>query len=350
MSFCIAPFVNVHVTPSGISKPCCLFKGMNIRQNPIDAFNSPEWNLLRQRMLQNEEIRECDSCNNIDTSVGFFKDLFSSYRDWFNDRYKYTGKSLIKSVELSRSNRCNFKCIICGWDSSSRWYEDEKNLFRLGEQIASDARPMPKNITEKILTVNVDDIDFSKVDNLVLHGGEPLLDEKIYDILDLLPQKSRLFISTNCSISPKRIPFKKFKNIDVSISIDGINEIGRDVRLGFNTKHFMKILKEWLKYDNCNIRGHYVYHNMNAYSLEETKNFFMIDKRLKWMYDVLKYPKYLSPRILPNEIELPIEIRKRKYDENECKNFIRFVDYMKTKQNFHKNTLKIYDILKKTLS
>jgi len=346
MTFCIAPFVNVCIDPSGVSKPCCLYKGFNEIQDPIEAFNSKEWNSLRERMLLNETIDECGTCNNPSTSVGFFKDNFTSYRDWFNHRYKFDGISSIKSIELSRSNKCNFKCIICGWDRSSRWYEDEKNLLRLGTPIASDARIMPKSISEKIISVNVDDIDFSKVDNLVLHGGEPLLDEKIYEIFEQLPDGSHMMLSTNCSISPARIPFHKFDKIDVSISIDGINEIGTDVRLGFNTKHFTKILNEWMKYDNCEIRGHYVYHNMNAFSMQETQDFFMIRKDFKWMFDILKYPKYLSPRILPDYIKLPIEIRKRKYDEAECKNFIKFVDYMKTKQDFHFETLKIYDILK----
>ena len=77
-----------------------------------------------------------------------------------------------------------------------------------------------------------------------------------------------------------------------------------------------------------------------------SKDFFMIRDDFKWMFDILKYPKYLSPRILPDYIELPIKIRKREYDEEECKNFIRFIDYMKTRQKFHNETLKIYDLLK----
>ena len=30
-------------------------------------------------------------------------------------------------------------------------------------------------------------IDFTKVDNLILQGGEPLLDDKCYEIFDLMP-------------------------------------------------------------------------------------------------------------------------------------------------------------------
>lgn len=352
--FCIAPFTNVSITPTGISKPCCLYRGLNEIRDPIDAFYSEEWSSLRNRMLRNEFIKECDSCNHTDTTVGFYKNKHLSYRDWFNNRYEYDGTYKIKSVELSRSNKCNFKCIICGWDRSSRWYQDEKLLNsivpRLDVPIASGARVMPETVTEKVIDANIDKIDFTKVDNLALQGGEPLLDEKIYEVLDTMPSGSHLFISTNCSISPSKIPFHKFETIDVNISIDGINEIGRDVRLGFNTKHFMKILKEWMSHDNCIIHGHYVYHNMNAFSMTETKNFFMIREDFNWIYDVCKYPRYLSPRILPDEIELPIKIRNRKYDETECKNFIKFIDFMKTKQNFHENTLRIYDILKKNLS
>ena len=348
--FCIAPFVNISLTPTGVSKPCCLYRGLNTTQDPISAFNSQEWKDLREKMLRNEFIKECDSCNHIDTTVGFYKTEYSSYREWFNDRYEYDGTSQIKSIELSRSNKCNFKCIICGWDRSSRWYQDEQELNkivpRLDVPIASGARVMPEVITEKIISIGIDQIDFTKVDNLALQGGEPLLDEKSYEIFDQMPEGSHLFISTNCSISPSRIPFDKFDKIDVNISIDGINEIGRDVRLGFNTKHFLKILHEWMSHDNCIIHGHYVYHNMNAFSMQETKDFFMIRDDFNWIYDVCKYPKYLSPKILPEHIELPINIRNRKYDKNECDNFIKFVDYMKTKQQFHKDTLKIYDTLK----
>ena len=352
-TFCVAPFVNVAITPTGVSKPCCLYRGLKQKKNPIDAFNSDEWNELRNRMLRNEFINECDSCNHTDTT-GFFQENYSSYREWFNDRYEYDGTSQIKSIELSRSNKCNFKCIICGWDRSSRWYEDEQALSkivpRLDVPIASGARIMPEVVTEKIISSPIDQIDFTKVDNLILQGGEPLLDDKCYEIFDLMPDQSHVFISTNCSISPSKIPFHKFESVDVNISIDGINEIGRDVRLGFNTKHFMKILKEWMSYDNCIIHGHYVYHNMNAFSLQETKDFFMIRDDFHWIDDVLKYPRYLSPRILPDYIDLPIEIRKRKYDEDECKNFIKFIDYMKTKQNFDKKTLRIYDILNENIT
>ena len=74
MTFCIAPFVNVHINPVGIVKPCCLFKGSNIIRSPNSAFYSKDWNDIRKRMLTDENLPECESCDNDKTSVGFFED------------------------------------------------------------------------------------------------------------------------------------------------------------------------------------------------------------------------------------------------------------------------------------
>ena len=364
MTFCIAPFVNVHVTPVGISKPCCLYKGLDTVASPLDAFYSKEWDELRKRMLSDEILPECDSCNNGEHSVGFFRGLetvhskqsikHQTYRDWFNEKYKFDGTWEIKSLDVSRSNKCNFKCIICGWDRSSRWYQDEqalsKILPRLDVPIASNARIMPVSVTEKEVSIDIDEVDFSKVDSITIYGGEPLVDDKITEILHKMKPGGFILLSTNCSVSPYKLPLQKFKRVIINISIDGLNGVGEDVRLGLNTKHFIKTLKKWndiaLNHDDFSFIGHYVYHNLNAYSYQETKDVLSELVKMNWMFDILKYPRYLSPRILPEYIHIPETIRKRKYDENECINFIKFVDYMKTKQTFHPETLKIYDLLK----
>ena len=354
MTFCIAPFVNVHVNPVGIVKPCCLFKGSDIIRTPNEAFYSKDWDEIRSRMLSDEILPECESCDNDKTAIGFFEDDFPTYRDWFNHRYKFDGAFEIKSVDLSRSNKCNFKCIICGWDRSSLWYETEKEVSkivpRLDVPIASDARVMPDIVGEKEISVDVDEIDFTQVDNIALLGGEPLIDKKIYKILDDVKINSHLFISTNCSVSPLKIPIDKFKSVVINISIDGLNNVGEDVRYGLNTKRFMKNLNEWItlskNHEDFKIRYHYVLHNLNAYNSKETEQILLSTGHGKFSLDVLKYPRYLSPRILPEEINIPVKVRNRKFNKKECINFIKFIDYMKTKQDFHTETLKIYDILK----
>ena len=65
-------------------------------------------------------------------------------------------------------------------------------------------------------------------------------------ILDDVKINSHLFISTNCSVSPSKIPIDKFKSVVINISIDGLNNVGEDVRYGLNTKRFMKNLNEWI--------------------------------------------------------------------------------------------------------
>ena len=128
--------------------------------------------------MNGEYIDSCKKCYR-DEDLGK-----SSYRQHFNNRYDLKLPAKIRELELALSNKCNFKCIICGWDRSSRWYQDEKLLNsivpRLDVPIASGARVMPETVTEKIIDADIDKIDFTKVDNLALQGGEPLLDEKIY--------------------------------------------------------------------------------------------------------------------------------------------------------------------------
>ena len=118
--FCIAPFTNVSITPTGVSKPCCLYRGLNDIRDPIDAFYSEEWSSLRNRMLRNEFIKECDSCNHTDTTVGFYKNEYPSYRDWFNNRYEYDGTYDIKFDDGERKRGVKTSEIKGGKD-----YEDE---------------------------------------------------------------------------------------------------------------------------------------------------------------------------------------------------------------------------------
>ena len=80
--------------------------------NIKEAFDSKENKIIRQRMLSGEKLEECAKCDIDEMHEGKSR---LSYRDEFNSLYKqYIDKPSFRTLEISVSNKCNFKCVDCG--------------------------------------------------------------------------------------------------------------------------------------------------------------------------------------------------------------------------------------------
>ena len=203
-----------------------------------------------------------------------------TYRDWFNEKYKFDGTWENKSLDVSRSNKCNFKSIICGWDRSSRWYQDEQVLNkivpRLDVPIASGARVMPEVVTEKIISIKqylkVQDInsiyDLLYIDNIDIkdiHQIRPFIKISYNDGVKIIDYQYNPFTneSNRSSIPTKAQPYTKIYNVN-DITYDQLSYIPN-----FTPIDVVAVLKQQKK---VNIKGTFQLKNSPGISYYGYKN------------------------------------------------------------------------------
>ena len=245
---------------------------------------------------------------------------------------------------MAMSNKCNFKCVTCGIDNSSAWYDEEKLLkslisrpefpFEHDEPILDSSKPLED--------VNIDDIRVIR-----MLGGEPFLDKKFLSFLKKLKlEEVKIFFVTNCSIFPKQWleTLSKAKELVVMFSIDGVNEVGEFVRFGYKQSVFDRNLKKWLNFletKKTTIYYHFVCHIMNVLNYDATIKYLKQFDGKIWL-SMLHTPEYLNLKYLPDNIKDIIESKVKSdsilkhlksgfYDKKHCDDFLKYIFFLENR-------------------
>jgi hypothetical protein len=197
---------NVNQQGDLVVRPCCLYPPEQIVHNKIDLTQWRE----KTNIINSYTDKNCSDCNFLDrTKVRRSRRELSFLT--VPDNAKVGDPSFL---EIQLDTTCNGGCIMCGPHFSSYWAQELKI-------------PIVTSAREDYLSKIAKLVDFQKVNNIILLGGEPLLstvDERLIDLIDDPSQVSIQF-TTNGSIYPKdaRIQhWEKFKNVNINFSIDGI--------------------------------------------------------------------------------------------------------------------------------
>ena len=272
-TFCILPYIHFYTEPKGEVKPCCIAGGfdepLSLKTMSIEeSFNSPQMKQLRKDMEEGKRNKVCDVCYKREDTTGHSPrvDVFNNNPLWKKPELSedYSVPSDFQHIDIRFSNLCNFKCRMCNHDFSSNWYEDMKKI-------------RPENIKgSKVLKASetiVEDLipHLSKVKSFYFAGGEPLIMPEHYKVLKYLhdnyPKKKfhindnetksaidiAIHYNTNLSLlrfeQTNLIPiWQDFKQIFLSISCDGVGDVGEYQRTGFSSKKFEENLKTIQRY------------------------------------------------------------------------------------------------------
>lgn len=264
-SFCMLPWVHLYVSPHGYVNPCCIapwekehILGDLNKENLQDIWNGQPMRDLRKKMLRDQTDPKCWQCYE-NERLGI-----RSKRQDSNMRYRHhlghaLGTHRNGSVDNPKpifwdirvSNLCNFKCRICGHHSSSKWYEDAKKLDMLSFE--DGIHKSVKNFDDLLaqLTPFVTDLE-----EIYFAGGEPLVMEEHYDLLELLIQRGKTNIklrySTNFSTRffKGRDVFELWKQFDevfLHASLDGSGRRGELQRKGQNWKDVITLRQQLME-------------------------------------------------------------------------------------------------------
>ena len=320
MSLCLAPWNHIQINAEGIINPCCMFSPTIYHKqynNLQEAFNGSENQNLRERMLKGEKIKGCEKCDLYESLNKF------SYREHFDLKYESStiDKPKIRELEFALDNVCNFKCVTCSSRFSSKWYNDDLELIKIGIPRYSEAISNRKKIMKNVN--NLENLDLSELNYLKLIGGEPFINDSYIDILKMLNLKNlELALITNNSVFPEKWIelILKVKTLNLHISIDGVYEVGEFVRSGMNFKKFTDNLIKWKKLSDTNsnidIKFNFVVHSLNILNLKSTIKYledlgFKIEvnhiKEQKFEIDFLKEPYYINLSYLPTSLKKIIE-------------------------------------------
>jgi uncharacterized Fe-S cluster-containing radical SAM superfamily protein len=335
--FCPMPWTGIMYNFDGNIKNCIRSSAPigNIQEKPIEQIVNSVQNIrTRFDMIINEPGTRCSSCyelekeknsfNIISDRVFYLKELKTVPLD----TYRQPNTFDLHTVDVRWTNLCNFSCVYCGPEFSSKW-ENE-----LGVTI-----DRPQDINQQAFKDYVFE-HVSQLKHVYLAGGEPLLMKENLEFLQLLKEKNpnvNLRINTNLSKVDTRI-FElvcEFKNVHWIISVETIEDEYEYIRYGGKWDDFLDNLKI------IQATGHKISFNMLYFLLNYRSIFNCIDllKSLgfhnnSFIVGALTEPAYLNVRHLPdNVLELAkeeiISRINEKPDfllENGLQNILKYID------------------------
>jgi radical SAM protein with 4Fe4S-binding SPASM domain len=227
-TICAIPWTNLELRPTGEIYPCCLVNNQslgNIKTTSLDqAFHGERMKRLRASLLAGEKPNDCQQCWEAEKTNLTSIRQHNSKRLKTDFLLKYLDEPQVATLDIKFNNTCNFKCRICGPNSSSLFAQESHKFQKIPLRIQS-------NWGESTEFINQIGSTLPSLINIDMTGGEPFLLKKLRTLLEMAvdqghSQNIRLHYNTNGSIWPGSFVdlWPKFKQVDVHFSIDDIGQ------------------------------------------------------------------------------------------------------------------------------
>jgi len=244
-TFCIYPWIHLHAYPTGEAYPCChaemgVGQVGNCRKNTLaEIWQDQPMAQLRKDMLNETPNAACGRCYEQEAS-GFFSGRKSANKHHGHHVKKLESNPFEMTYwDIRFSNLCNLKCRSCGHIFSSQWYQDQAKLAG-GDWKERNTVLNYAGRTETDMWSQLEPhLDY--VEQIYFAGGEPLLMEEHYRILDELVRRKRfdvrLIYNTNFTHTDLKGRsvfeyWKQFKSVAVGASLDDSGARGEYIRKG----------------------------------------------------------------------------------------------------------------------
>jgi len=326
-TFCVYPWIHLHINPAGKVAPCCIAQSNNNENigdikdtnSLMELVNLPGMKQLRLDMISSKENKECIKCfeherqgilsarQHANNEFSYLLPKILNYTDMIDGSIS---KFEMNYFDMRFNNICNFKCRSCGRNYSSQWeYEDLKNNV-------PGAAAIPKTTNKNILQDVLDQIPYMKI--AYFAGGEPLITEEHYILLEEMIRKNKTDIRLRYNTNLSTLKFKnkdlldlwkKFKyNIDIYASIDHVGEKAEYIRHGTDwekiKENFITVKKQPFIFLQMNT----VLSVFNTLTLYEFYTYLVENKMYNPEDNVfslynMSTPEYLSSHILTPDLK-----------------------------------------------
>jgi len=250
-TFCMYPWIHLHAYPTGAAYPCCQsemkYSIGNARTHTLkEIWNSPGQRQLRLDMLSETPNPACNRCYEQEDS-GFFSGrrsankhhghhidrIHETHADGTVDRFEMT------YWDIRFSNLCNLKCRSCGHIFSSQWYQDQAKLAGPEWKDRNTVLNYAGRTETDMWTQLEPHLDY--VEQIYFAGGEPLLMEEHYRILEELVKRKRFDVRlvyntnfTHTDLKGRSVfeYWRQFDSVAVGASLDGMGHPAEYIRKG----------------------------------------------------------------------------------------------------------------------
>ena len=253
-TFCMMPWVHMHAFADGRVYPCCFGDYHapmgNLRTHTMEeVWNNQAYRDLRQNMLADKSSSVCKKCyeqesngifslrNSINRSHGKYVDEVDlTATDGTHPEFK------LRYWDVRFSNLCNFSCRSCGPVFSSNWYKEHVKMF--GKKPEVDGREL--SVVEYAGRSKYDIWEQMQphipyLDQIYFAGGEPLIMEEHYMLLEKLIELGKTDINLQYNTNFSEMSYKgkdvidlwkHFSNVSVGASLDAMGNRGELMRRG----------------------------------------------------------------------------------------------------------------------
>lgn len=362
-TFCLYPFLNLNSNTEGSIKLCCSINEnihvkdkngneMNFGTHSVEEiWNSEYMKEIRRQMLNNERPSACDVCWRLE-DMGLDSSRKNAWKEFRNfnldiDTIKKIDPPLPISLELRLGNFCNLRCNSCWSLSSDRIYDEKKRIVNKDKNLPNWLKEEfvdEINLADKSNWVwwkNKEFIETIKktapnLKRLYLTGGEPTLIKQNVKIMKMILETGNtdcyIALTTNLTVWDDEFfnTMSKFKNGEIQISIDDIEE----------RNHYIRFPTQWQHVENnlANIYKTFSVHwKIKHLTVLQTYNFDRIPEIIDWIYNqrkhwsnttelsnqhdrihiwcpiILDQPKQLNVRNVPIELRRNAAERLKKY-------------------------------------
>jgi sulfatase maturation enzyme AslB (radical SAM superfamily) len=277
---CPEPFTGITTTTNGQFRPCCVVSD-EFRTIPVDQmyyshqhdfqsfYNGHFMKRLRTAMKTDTDTdflnTYCSKCIKEETSGN------RSSRQWYLSRFDNIFKSnkneletiihnetfptFFHTMQLNNlsGNYCNLSCNMCSEHFSSSILNEKIKLNEpitvIANTVNGKLSPLIKQDNSEQFTQELKGI-LSNTLEIKFAGGEPLLSKENYELLSLCDNKDTVIrIITNGTVNPSKFIniCKKFKQVHVNISIEGIGAVNNYIRYSSNWVDIVDSYKKFLQ-------------------------------------------------------------------------------------------------------
>lgn len=342
-SYCVLPFVHLEISHGGEVKPCCNAQysfqskpgeSYNLNRHALDGvWKSHAMNELRAQLLAGEKPEICTRCWD-EERLGIYSKRQRSNLDW----KKYITVTPLDSpaiIDLKLGNLCNLKCRICSRFASSKFANEEHEIFKNFDLNELQSRMEWSQDKGNQFWTLIDEW-LPHIEQLDIYGGEPLLSQPHFALLERSVKigssaKQSLHYNTNGTLFPKKAAkeiWPHFKAVELMVSIDGVGEQFTYQRHPARWDTLEKNVEKFKEYAYLKLKVCFTVNAMNIWYIPE---FYAWCTRvgLPYWINYLHYPSHFKASIFSDKARAAIATRLREsnkqYNCNQIEPLINFL-------------------------
>jgi radical SAM protein with 4Fe4S-binding SPASM domain len=337
-NFCILPWTHMHMWPAGTTYPCCMADpelpiGDTQTQSLQEIWNSDRMKQLRLDMLEDKRNPICRRCHELeDSGVWTLRKSsnlnFASHKNKVDDTEEdgSAGEVNLAYMDIRFSNLCNLKCRSCGPLFSSSWFDDHVEMYgSVDHNKFLKVRDDSENFMDEL------DPLLETVERVYWAGGEPLITEEHYRILDKWIEMGKRNVVMDYTTNFTQMRYKKksifeywnaFDDVRVAASLDANHARGEYLRKNMDWAQVVQNRRDMI--EQC---PHVYFEITPTVSVYNVLN--LPDFHKEWIEEGLLEPGNIRINILLDPTYMRLSILPPWMKRRVIKRYEEHLDYLK---------------------